>query len=445
MVQKKVKLPISKTHPKLAKEAVGWDASLFTYGSNKKLEWRCKKGHLYLMSPAKRTMSGQSCPICANRVVLAGFNDLKTTHPELSKEVDGWDPTQFTFGSHEKVTWICSKNHRYQSMIKSRVKGSACPYCAGRLIKAGFNDLEFLNPKIAQEAFGWDPKTYSVGSNKKVKWKCSFGHIYTMSIDKRTSSKMGCAVCAGRQINVGINDLASTNPELAKEAFGWDPKHFTAGSSKQLIWRCSLNHEYSASPVSRTSRRKQGCPYCNHHAVLSGFNDLETLYPFIAKEAFGWEPSKYMGRSNKKLKWKCDKAHVFFATIVNRTVNQSGCPTCSRTGFDPNLKGYIYFISHEQWNMFQIGITNNPNDRLNDHRKLGWELLEIRGPMDGHFTQQTETAILRMLKAKGADLSNKEIVGKFDGYSEAWSKSTFPVKSIKELMRLTEEFEERSR
>jgi hypothetical protein len=31
----------------------------------------------------------------------------------------------------------------------------------------------------------------------------------------------------------------------------------------------------------------------------------------------------------------------------------------------------------------------------------------------------------------------------FDGYSEAWSKSTFEVKSSKELMRLTEEFEEK--
>jgi hypothetical protein len=62
--------------------------------------------------------------------------------------------------------------------------------------------------------------------------------------------------------------------------------------------------------------------------------------------------------------------------------------------------------------------------------------------MDGHLTQQWETAILRMLKAKGADLSNAKIAGKFDGYSEAWSKSTFEAKSIKELMRLTEEFEE---
>ena len=91
--------------------------------------------------------------------------------------------------------------------------------------------------------------------------------------------------------------------------------------------------------------------------------------------------------------------------------------------------------------MFQIGITNDPTKRLDQHKKLGWEVVELRGQMDGHLTQQWETAILRMLKAKGADLSNSKIAGKFDGYSEAWSKSTFPVKSIKELMRQTEEFE----
>jgi len=91
--------------------------------------------------------------------------------------------------------------------------------------------------------------------------------------------------------------------------------------------------------------------------------------------------------------------------------------------------------------MYQVGITNIPRKRLKVHSNLGWELLELRGPMDGHLTQQWETAILRMLKAKGADLSNDKIAGKFDGYSEAWSKSTFEVSSIKELMRLTEEFE----
>ena len=61
--------------------------------------------------------------------------------------------------------------------------------------------------------------------------------------------------------------------------------------------------------------------------------------------------------------------------------------------------------------------------------------------MDGLVTQKWERSILEMLKASGADLKNSKIAGKFDGYSEAWSKSTFEVKSIKALMRLTEEFE----
>ena len=121
---------------------------------------------------------------------------------------------------------------------------------------------------------------------------------------------------------------------------------------------------------------------------------------------------------------------------------KSGCPTCSTGGYDPNEDAYLYFIQHSDWEMLQIGITNTPDDRLKDHEKLGWKVLEYRGPMDGHLTQQWETAILRMLKKKGADLSNEKIAGKFDGYSEAWTKATFPVDSIKELIRLTDEYEE---
>jgi hypothetical protein len=82
--------------------------------------------------------------------------------------------------------------------------------------------------------------------------------------------------------------------------------------------------------------------------------------------------------------------------------------------------------------MLQVGITNIPEDRINRHKRNGWKVIKIRGPMDGLLTQQWETAMLRMLKAKGVDLSNSKIAGKFDGYSEAWSKSTFQVKSIKE-------------
>jgi hypothetical protein len=178
---------------------------------------------------------------------------------------------------------------------------------------------------------------------------------------------------------------------------------------------------------------------------LSGFNDLATKFPGLISEVLGWDPRKVFPGSNKKYWWICSEGHKWKTSPATRTSSRgpSGCPSCSVHGFDPNEDGWLYFLSHSHWEMLQIGITNVPDDRLGSHRKLGWEVLELRGPMDGHLTAQWETAILRMLKANGADLSNSSIAGKFDGYSEAWSNSTFPVKSIRELMRLTEELEEK--
>ena len=138
---------------------------------------------------------------------------------------------------------------------------------------------------------------------------------------------------------------------------------------------------------------------------------------------------------------RCDEGHIWVTTVLSRSQGY-GCPTCAKSGFDPNKDAHIYFLSHQNWEMYQVGITNVIEQRIKSHMKSGWEVIELRGPMDGLIARDWETAILRMLKAKGADLSNSKIAGKFDGYSEAWSKSTFKVKSIKELMRLTEEFEE---
>ena len=36
------------------------------------------------------------------------------------------------------------------------------------------------------------------------------------------------------QFLAGKNDLVTTNPELAKQAYGWDPSKISAGSHKKL-------------------------------------------------------------------------------------------------------------------------------------------------------------------------------------------------------------------
>ena len=82
------KTPISVSHPELALEAHGWDPSTLSSGSNKIREWTCPKGHVYDSQVAKRTMRGQGCPYCSGHRVLAGFNDISTTHPEIAKEAN---------------------------------------------------------------------------------------------------------------------------------------------------------------------------------------------------------------------------------------------------------------------------------------------------------------------------------------------------------------------
>ena len=438
---KKEKQPLSVTHPKLALQAHGWDPSKISYGSKKQLLWDCELGHIYETSPNTRTNMKSGCPYCSNNKVLKGFNDLLTTHPDIAKEAEGWDASTVVTGSHDSKMWRCPLGHLWIAVVNSRTsRGDGCGVCAGRIVLLGYNDLLTKFPDLSGEADGWDPKTVSSGSRQRKSWKCKKGHTWEATVTSRSHNKSGCPYCSNNKVLKGFNDLLTTHKNLAKEADGWDPSEFSSGSARKKDWKCEIGHKWTYTIKDRVFG--DGCPYCSGKRVLKGFNDLQTIHPNLANEAYDWDPSTLTVGSNKKRRWKCEFGHIWSANITSRTNLKSGCPSCSKSGFDPNQKGYIYFINHESWKMFQIGITNIPKDRIRDHERLGWEVVELRGPMDGHLTQQWETAILRMLKAKGADLSNSKIAGKFDGYSEAWSKSTFEVKSIKELMELTEEFEE---
>jgi hypothetical protein len=84
--------------------------------------------------------------------------------------------------------------------------------------------------------------------------------------------------------------------------------------------------------------------------------------------------------------------------------------------------------------MLQIGITNHPEARIGSHGRSGWELLEIRGPMEGHLVAKLETSILHAVERRGALLGRDAGVDNFDGYSEAWIRSSLPVSEIKQLL-----------
>ena len=110
-----------------------------TAGSNRRVWWKCEKGHSYRAMIAQRVQRGDGCPYCANRKVLPGFNDLATAAPLVAKQwhasLNGaLTPEMVTAGSHKKAWWQCSYGHVWKATIYSRagVQQCGCPVCAGK-------------------------------------------------------------------------------------------------------------------------------------------------------------------------------------------------------------------------------------------------------------------------------------------------------------------------
>lgn len=219
--------------------------------------------------------------------IIEGINDLFSTNPELEKEWDfdknSLDPKRVTAGSHKKALWICPKGHEWESDIRDRVSGKTCPYCSNTKLLSGYNDFATVKPDVAEE---WN-----------------------------------------------YNKNGDLKPDQVK---------FNA--NVKVWWKCSQGHEWEAFVFNRS--KGHGCPYCTNRKVFKGYNDLETLYPDVAKEwdyekNIGLVPSEVLSGSHRKVWWKCTKGHEWEAEIKSRTYGQN-CPYC---GNKKVLAGYNDLLS----------------------------------------------------------------------------------------------------
>ena len=188
-------------------------------------------------------------------------------------------PDKILADSREKYWWICDKGHEWQATANNRNHGKGCPICANQQVLKGYNDLESQYPDLAKE---WHPtKNGSLRpseilctSNKKVWWVCDKKHEWQAAISDRSRIGLGCPYCSNQKLLKGYNDLATVNPDLAKQ---WHPtknENITpdmvqAGSNKKAWWVCDKGHEWQA--VISTRNHGVGCPHCK--------KELNTSFP----------------------------------------------------------------------------------------------------------------------------------------------------------------------
>ena len=291
---------------------LGFDPKTLTLGSNKKVSWKCGKGHEWYAA-VKNRKNGNGCPYCAGQKVLKGYNDLSTINPTLAEEWNheknnGLTPKDVTANSSKKVWWMCSKGHEWETSIVHRNNGDRCPYCSGQKVLTGYNDLLTINPIIAEEwnyekNNGLTPTDVTANSSKKAWWKCQNGHEWQARIDSRNIGN-GCPYCSGRYAVKGENDLQAINPILAKEwnyekNHGLTPLDVTPKSNKIVWWICSKGHEWQATIFNRN--KGVGCPVCNSErntsfpeyviAYYLAKNGLEVIHSYREK---GYELDIYI-------------------------------------------------------------------------------------------------------------------------------------------------------
>ena len=208
------------------------------------------------------------------------------------------DPAKITYGSKKKVWWKCPKClGKWQAAVCARTgkDKTGCPYCAGRKVLPGFNDLATINPRLATE---WHPTKngdlkatdVTVGSQRKVWWKCSkCGYEWKAKVGNRTILDRGCPCCSNTIVVTGKNDLQTTHHEISKE---WHPtkngdltpQKVSYGCGKKVWWICSQGHEYQATVNHRTGKMGTNCPICysgrqTSFAEQAFFYYIKKMYP----------------------------------------------------------------------------------------------------------------------------------------------------------------------
>lgn len=189
----------------------------------------------------------------AKRTLFEEFPELIAEWDYDKNGMEGTFPSEITRGSHKTVWWKCSKGHLWKAPVYDRTAGRGCPYCSGRKVLIGYNDLASKAPWLSGE---WDyeknsgisPETVTCGCNRKVWWKCREGHNWQAAVCARYGGS-GCPYCSGQKVWAGYNDFASRYPALAEE---WDyaknegmtPSMVTHKSNRKVWWKCRNGHSW---------------------------------------------------------------------------------------------------------------------------------------------------------------------------------------------------------
>jgi len=215
-------------------------------GSQRKLRWRCAKGHIWKAVPGS-IQQGTWCPFCAHKGI--GLKYSISDFKQLARKRGG-DCLSADYQTVDtKVRWRCRKGHEWEAVPASIMAGTWCPFCAGRgkTIVDMHKLAERRDGKCLSKAFS--------GAHMKLRWQCEKGHEW-QAVPASIKGGTWCPVCGGTQKRT-IEEMKA----LAIERGGKCLSKTYVNIETKLLWECAEGHRWEAQP--NNIRSGNWCPYCS--------------------------------------------------------------------------------------------------------------------------------------------------------------------------------------
>lgn len=180
-------------------------------------KYKCLKDKYVGIISEDHLIHNSGCPVCANKKVMIGINDMWTTNPELASLLnDSKDGYKYTYASKKKVDWKCPD---CGNIIKNKCisniynRGLSCPRCSDGISfpeKFMYNLLIQLNVDFEyQKKFDW--------CKYEFKGKQKYGIYDFYLIDKQIIVEMDGGIGHGNRYTIGYTKEESKQIDDIKD------------------------------------------------------------------------------------------------------------------------------------------------------------------------------------------------------------------------------------
>ena len=360
-------------------------------GTSQVVWWICPNGHEYKASLNSRVIKGKErngCPICANKVVLQGTNDLETLFPKIAQE---WDmqkndltPSEVLSGTHKKYWWICPFGHSYQASPENRTNanGTGCPICAKEqqssfpeqalffYIRQQFTDTENRAILFGKEIDIYIPNIKIGIEYDGYRWHSKNNRDKELEKDHFFAMK-GIKIIRVKEYR--RKEEIQQLPDII-----WINERDNQYDNIEYILN-EISKTFKYSPIYRIDLDHDNIAIMDMYISSKKANSLYNLRPDIAKE---WcdnrngiiTPEMVSVKSGKKFWWVCSLGHEYQMTVDARTGRNTGCPYCAGQKL---LKGFNdlqtrYPRIAEEWHPDKNGKVTPDGMMPGSHTKVWW-------------------------------------------------------------------------